>query len=140
MNTDRIVYIVDDDPAVLSSVAWLMHSQGLLTECFGTVDSFLSAANLQRPGACLVLDVWMPGRSGLELLETLDARKVRLPTIIMTGHEETESAEFFRQLGAIEFLRKPFPPGHLLQAVERALGPCTDAARVEAPSQISPAE
>ena len=83
--TTPIVYVVDDDTNVRKAVARLFRSVGLDVETFETADAFLEAEKTDAPG-CLILDVQMPGRSGIELQEALAAQRVDLPIVFMTGH------------------------------------------------------
>lgn len=114
------VFIVDDDPAMRKSLRWLTESVGMQVETFPTAEAFLDTCDPQRPG-CLVLDMRMPGMSGLELQEQLLSRRITLPVIIVTGHGEVQSAVKAMKAGAIGFIEKPFSDQELLDAVRHAI-------------------
>ncbi len=103
MSTDPLVYIVDDDAAVLKSLHWLIESAGLTAKALPSAAAFLDAYDPQRP-ACLVLDVRMPVMTGLQLQCQLHEQGIGLPVIIMTGHSDVPSCtESFRN-GAFDFI------------------------------------
>jgi RNA polymerase sigma factor (sigma-70 family) len=114
------VFVVDDDQAMRNSLKWLIESVGVRVESFGSADEFLARFEPGRPG-CLVLDVRMPGMSGLELIEHLAARNTRVPTVIITGHGDVPMAVRAMKAGAIDFIEKPFNDEALLDAIRRAL-------------------
>lgn len=114
------VCIVDDDEAVRSSMMLLMKSMGLRAQVYGSAQEFLDGFDPQRPG-CLVLDVRMPGMSGLELQEALNERGAVLPIIFVTGHGDVPLAVEAMQRGAMDFLQKPFRDQDLLDRINRAL-------------------
>lgn len=115
-----ILYVLDDDSAVRDGLLNLFGSVGLRAHCFGTVQAFLRHA---RPdcASCLLLDVRLPGLSGLELQRELNARGDRLPIIFMTAFGDIPMAVSAIKAGADEFLTKPFREQELLEAVGRAL-------------------
>ncbi|MFA5899064.1 MAG: response regulator [Hyphomicrobium sp.] len=114
------VFIVDDDPAVRDAIRWLMEQVRLKVQVFASADEFL--ANY-TPGArgCIILDIRMPGMSGLELQERLKATRALIPIIIITGHGDVPIAVRAMKAGAIEFLQKPFNDQLLLDTVQSAL-------------------
>jgi len=114
------VIVVDDDEAVRSSLRLLMKSVGLAVETYGSAADFLSAYNAAVPG-CLVLDVRMPGMSGLELQEQLNLKGAIIPVIFVTGHGDVPMAVEAMQHGAFDFLQKPFRDQDLLDRIQRAL-------------------
>lgn len=118
--TQATVYIVDDDPAVRDAMRWLMDQVKLKTRVCSSADEFLSSYS---PGerACIILDVRMPGMSGLELQERLNAAGALLPIIIITGHGDVPLAVRAMKAGAVEFLQKPFNDQVLLDTVQSAL-------------------
>jgi len=122
------VCIVDDDAEFRDSVAQLLHSIGLNAREFASVAEFLDAALPDAP-TCLVLDVRMPGRSGLELQRDLVAANRQVPIIFMTAHGDIPMSVQAMKGGAIEFLTKPFRDQDLLEAVEAGLA--RDRARRE---------
>ncbi|HEX6828368.1 MAG TPA: response regulator transcription factor, partial [Burkholderiales bacterium] len=117
---EATVYVVDDDAAVRDAVALLLGLRGFRTACFSTAESFLAS---HKPGivGCLLLDVRMPGMSGLELQSELDARGDPLPVIIVTGHGDVPMARTALKAGAEDFLEKPIDEERLLQALGAAL-------------------
>jgi FixJ family two-component response regulator len=122
------VLIVDDDPEFRDSVGRLLRSVGLPTRQFSCVSEFLSA-DLSDGPTCLVLDIRMPGRSGLELQRELAAADRQLPIVFITAHGDIPMTVQAMKAGAIEFLTKPFRDQDLLDAVEAGLA--RDRARRE---------
>jgi FixJ family two-component response regulator len=114
------VFIVDDDEAVRSSMKLLLKTLGIRTEAFASAQEFLAAFDATR-GGCLVLDVRMPGMSGLRLQEELNARGALLPIIFVTGHGDIPMAVEAMQHGAMDFLQKPFRDQELLDRISKAL-------------------
>jgi two-component system, LuxR family, response regulator FixJ len=115
-----LVFIVDDDDAVRNSIRLLMKSLDLATRPLSTAQEFLSTYDPQQPG-CLILDVRMPGMSGLELQQQLNVRGAIIPVIFITGHGDVPMAVEAMQQGAFEFLQKPFRDQDLIERVQRAL-------------------
>lgn len=124
MNRNASVFIVDDDDAVRSSLRLLLKSVGLPAIAYASATDFLSAWQPEQPG-CLVLDVRMPGMSGLELQHELNRRGAIIPLIFITGHADIPMAVEAIQHGAFDFLQKPFRDQDLIDRVQRAL--TTDA-------------
>jgi two-component system, LuxR family, response regulator FixJ len=120
MPPDPIVFVVDDDPAMRKSLRWLIESVGLAVAAFERADTFLLAYDGTQPG-CLVLDVRMPGMSGLELQAALAARSLQIPTIVITGHADVTMAVRAVQNGALDFLEKPFSDQVLLDRIRQAI-------------------
>ena len=127
-DANRSVLVIDDDPEFRASVARLLRTIGLNTRQFSSVPEFLKAGCPEGP-ACLVLDVRMPGRSGLELQRDLATTNSQLPIIFITSHADVPMTVQAMKGGAIEFLTKPFRPQDLLDAVEAGLA--RDRARRE---------
>ena len=123
---DAIVFIVDDDETVRVALGRLLRSVGLEVQCFGSTQEFLPSARPDAPG-CLVLDVRLPGSSGLDLQRELLELGVRLPIIFMTGYADIPMSVQAMKQGAIEFLTKPVRDQDLLDAVQ--LGIERDRAR-----------
>ena len=119
-NTDPSVLVIDDDPEFRDSVVRLLETVGLHARQFSSVPDFLRADPPEGP-ACLVLDVRMPGRSGLELQRDLAAANRQVPIIFITAHADVPMRVQAMKGGAIEFLTKPFRPQDLLDAVETGL-------------------
>ena len=114
------VFVVDDDRAMRDSLSWLLDSVGLRVRSYATAAEFLADHDPAQPG-CLVLDVRMPGMSGLDLQAELARRGVELPTIVITGHAEVSMAVRAVKAGAIDFIEKPFSDQLLLDRVRQAL-------------------
>jgi FixJ family two-component response regulator len=127
-NADPSVLLIDDDPKFRDSVARLLRTVGLRTREFSSVPDFLKADPPEGP-TCLVLDVRMPGRSGLELQRDLTAANRQVPIIFITAHADVPMTVQAMKGGAIEFLTKPFRDQDLLDAVEAGLA--RDRARRE---------
>lgn len=120
MVSEGTVYVVDDDPAVRDSVKWLVESVGLRVQTFASAREFLAAYRDQGPG-CLVLDLRMPGISGIETQEMLHEHGVSLPVIIVTGHGDVPVAVRAMKLGAVDFLEKPCNDHQLLERIQRSV-------------------
>jgi len=118
--TDAIVFVIDDDPSFRDSVALLIHSAGFKTRAFGAADEFLASQMPDAP-ACLVLDVHLPGLSGLELQQELGKRGFFAPIIFITGQGNIPMTVRAMKAGAVEFLGKPFRDEDLLNAINDAL-------------------
>jgi len=115
-----LVNLVDDDEALRDSLRWLLESAGHRVADFATADAFLEAFDPEQRG-CLVLDIRMPGMSGLELQEELVRRGSRIPIIFITGHGDVPTAVSAVKKGAFEFLEKPFNDRAFLALIENAL-------------------
>jgi RNA polymerase sigma factor (sigma-70 family) len=115
-----IVFVVDDDPSVRSSLKFLLSTVGLQVESFGSADTFLHRKPPDAP-SCLVLDVRLPGLSGLDFQRELAARNIRIPIVFLTGHGDIPMSVRAMKAGAVEFLTKPFRDQDLLDAVRIAL-------------------
>jgi FixJ family two-component response regulator len=114
------VVVIDDDPEVREALQGLLRTVGLRAELFASVADFLDSARPDLPG-CLVLDVRLPGRSGLEFQDDLAKAHVRLPIIFMTGYGDIPMSVRAMKAGAVEFLTKPIRPQELLDAIQRAI-------------------
>ena len=115
-----VVFIVDDDEAVRSSLRLLLKSVGLVPSALASAREFLDKYDPAQPG-CLVLDVRMPEMSGLELQEQLNLKGAVLPVIFITGHGDVPMAVEAMQAGAFDFLQKPFRDQDLIDRIQRAL-------------------
>jgi FixJ family two-component response regulator len=120
------VFVVDDDDSVRGSLRFLLRSMGLESRAFGSAQDFLAAYDPTQPG-CLVLDVRMPGMSGLELQQELNLRGAIIPVIFITGHGDIPMAVEAMQHGAHDFLQKPFRDEVLIERVRRALAKDAEA-------------
>jgi RNA polymerase sigma factor (sigma-70 family) len=115
-----IVFVVDDDSSVRSSLKFLLSTVGLQVESCDSADSFLRKSLPDVP-SCLVLDVRLPGLSGLDFQRELAAKNIRIPVIFLTGHGDIPMSVRAMKAGAVEFLTKPFRDQDLLDAVRIAL-------------------
>ena len=118
--TEQCVYIVDDDEAMRDSLQWLIESQGLAVRTFAAAEDFLAACGDAMAG-CIVLDVRMPGMSGLELYEKMNLRQCTLPVIFITGHGDVPMAVSALKKGAVDFIEKPFNDKELLRVIGQCL-------------------
>ncbi len=116
----NLVYVVEDDGAVRESLALLLQLRGYTVIGFDTAEAFLAAGRLQRP-ACALLDVRLPGMSGLDLQRTLKEQGNDLPVVVMTAHGDVGTARRALRDGAVDFLEKPIDEADLLAAVTVAL-------------------
>ena len=121
MSFEPTVFVVDDDPAMRDSLRWLLQSEGLAVQTYVSAKEFLDAYDPGTPG-CLVLDVCLPGMNGLALQGELKARRIPLPTIIITGYGDARTAERALKAGALDFIEKPFDDQLLLDRVRHAIG------------------
>jgi FixJ family two-component response regulator len=121
MNEERpIVFVVDDDASMRDALRNLLRSVGLAVETFASAHEFLSSPNAKGPG-CLVLDVRLPGLSGLDLQRQLKEADIQIPIIFITGHGDIQMSVRAMKAGAMEFLTKPFRDQELLDAVQQAV-------------------
>jgi len=115
-----IVFVVDDDAAVRDAIEELLSSVGHTVECFPSAEEFLARREANAPG-CLVLDVRLPGTSGLELQKRLTTQKDRIPIIFISGYGDIPMVVQIMKAGAADFLQKPFREQELLECVQAAL-------------------
>ena len=120
MLREPTVFVVDDNAMLRKFLRRLVESAGLPVETYASAEEFLDACDPQRPG-CLVLDVDMPGMSGLELQEKLRAVGVEIPVIILTGRGETPMVGRAFRAGALDFFEKPFSARFLLARIREAV-------------------
>ena len=121
--TREIIYVVDDDEAVRDSLSWLLESNGYLVRCYARADRFLQAVvgPDRDVTACAILDVRMPGMSGLELQEQLLSLAIPMPISFITGHGDVSMAVTTMKKGAVDFIEKPFKENELQALVEKML-------------------
>jgi len=119
-NMQPTVFVVDDDEAMRDSIACLLDSVNLPSRMFSDASAFLEFCDPRQQG-CILLDIRMPGMSGMELLENLKANGVSLPVIVITGHGDVPLAVRALKLGAFDFVQKPFNAHDLLDRVHAAL-------------------
>ena len=134
--TDRqdIVFVIDDDAAMREALNSLLRSVGLRVELFGSADEFLRRS-LPNVPSCLVVDIRLPGMSGLEFQRHLAAADVRTPVIFITAHGDVPMSVRAMKAGAVEFLTKPFRDQDLLDAIQLALE--SDRARLQREAQLA---
>ena len=120
MSKSPIVFVVDDDAAIRAAVRELLSSVGHLVECFSSAEEFLVHRDANAPG-CLVLDVRLPGTSGLELQKRLVSHRDRIPIIFISGYGDIPMVVQIMKSGAADFLQKPFREQELLECVQGAL-------------------
>lgn len=118
--SSAIVYIVDDDKELRTSLAWLLETVSVHAECFAGAREFLAAYDPKRP-ACLVLDVRMPETGGFQLQEILNERGATLPIIFVSAHGDIPMSVKALQNGAIDFVEKPYNPQQMLEKIQGAL-------------------
>lgn len=119
-NPAALVHIVDDDRAVRDSLRWLFEGEGFAVQTHASAEEFLAAYSGEHPG-CAVVDVRMPGMSGLELQDALVRNHVRLPLVFVTAHGDVPLAVMAMRRGAVDFVEKPFTDQRLVESVRRAL-------------------
>ena len=120
MNNPALAVVVDDDPSVRDALDSLLRSIGLQTQVLGSPAELLQAALPDLPG-CIVLDVRLPGISGLDLQDQLAAQGIHLPIVFMTGHGDIPMTVRAMKAGAVDFLSKPFRDQDMLDAVSAAI-------------------
>ena len=120
MSLAPVIFVIDDDPSMRSSLKFLLSTVGLHAEAFDSADSFLRKKCPDVP-SCLVLDVRLPGLSGLDFQRELAARNICIPIVFLTGHGDIPMSVRAMKAGAVEFLTKPFRDQDLLDAVSVAL-------------------
>lgn len=117
---ESIIYVIDDDAAIREALGSLIRSVGLCVETFASAQEFLACNRPEKTG-CLILDVRLPGLSGLELQSELTEAEIHLPIIFITGHGDIPMTVRAMKAGAVEFLTKPFRDQDLLDAVSQAI-------------------
>ncbi|WP_395710497.1 response regulator transcription factor [Reyranella sp.] len=120
MGNKGVVYVIDDEADVCEALKVLLHTAGLEGRTYASAEEFLSDVKLSRP-ICLLVDVRLPGMSGLELVHQLQAGPIRPVVVMITGHGDVPLAVKAMRAGALHFLEKPFEPAELLQTLEEAL-------------------
>ena len=120
MSETALISIVDDDESMREAIQSLLRSVGFRAKTFASGEQFLQSDQIENT-ACLILDVRMPGMSGLELQRRLMATQCRIPIVFVTAHGEEEARSRALQEGAVDFLLKPFSEEALLNAIQAAL-------------------
>lgn len=135
IQSEPTVFIVDDDSSVLKGLSRLMKSVKLNEETYSSAQDFLDSYNSEQPG-CLLIDMRMPGISGLELQEILQSMKILIPTIIITGYGEVTDAVQAMKNGAIDFIEKPFKGQYLIDQVHKAIAEDAQIRKKQAQQQV----
>ena len=130
-----VVYVIDDDAAVRDSLEWLIEADDLAVETFDSAAAFLQRPEPDCP-ACVVVDVRMPGMSGLDLQRQLAAQRRELPVIVITGHGDVDMAVRAMKAGAVDFIEKPFDDRELLDRIRTALERSREAMDERAKTEI----
>ena len=117
---EPVVHVVDDDPSLLKSLRWLLESVGLTVATFKSAQDFLADFDPAQPG-CVLLDVRMPGMSGLELHQDLKSRNIPIPIIVFTGHGDVAMAVQCMKDGAFDFIEKPYNEQELVDRINDAI-------------------
>lgn len=120
MASDEIVYVIDDDEAARHSLEFLLDCAGIRVRSFPSADAFLISSP-PLSGACIVTDVRMPGRNGIELVEEMKRRGTEVPVIVITGHADVPLAIQAMHAGVADFIEKPFDDEVMLAAIRTAL-------------------
>ncbi len=131
MPSSPIVYVVDDDNSLRQSMEWLVESLGLQIASFASAQEFLDQFDPKVPG-CLVVDVRMPGMSGLDLQQWLSERHIRIPVIVMTAFGDAQTAVRAMKGGAFDFIEKPFNNQHMIDLLQAGLAADAAARRDDA--------
>lgn len=118
--TQQTVYVVDDDPSARTSLCWLLNTEGIASRAFESAEALLEQWSSSWCG-CIMVDVRMPGKTGLQLQEELTEMQSTLPVIVLTGHADVPIAIRAMKLGAYDFLEKPYSDDVLLACVKTAL-------------------
>ncbi|NIJ16350.1 response regulator FixJ [Sphingobium vermicomposti] len=118
--SEAIVYVIDDDDGARHSLEFLLDCAGIRVRSFASADTFL-ASSPPLSGACIVTDVRMPGRSGIELVEELRRRGANVPVIVITGHADVPLAVQAMHAGVADFIEKPFDDEVMLSSIRKAL-------------------
>ena len=118
--SEQIIHVVDDDEALRDSMTWMLEGNNYKVATYESGEAFLRVINPAMAG-CVVLDVRMPGMSGLELFEELGRRRCTLPVVFITGHGDVPMAVSALKKGAVDFIEKPFSEADMLRLIEQCL-------------------
>lgn len=141
MNDKVTIHVVDDDPAMRESLAFLLDVNGFKSKTYESADAFMASAALDGP-SCVISDIRMPGLNGIELLRQLRKKQLSCPVVLMTGHGDIALAVEAMKAGAADFIEKPFDDAVLLRAIRTALqshpsAQVDNAARKEAETRLA---
>ena len=126
---DTVIFVVDDDKNIRDTIQDLLEHEGHTVRGFESCEAFLAAYKAQ-PDSCLLIDAYLPGMSGLDLLRHIKETQMALPSIMMTGSTDIQTAVLAMKAGALDFIEKPFSRGELLSALERALEKSRDSTKL----------
>lgn len=117
---EQVIHVVDDDEALRDSMSWMLEGNGYQVICYESAEAFLATYETDMLG-CIVLDVRMPGMSGLEMFEELGRLRCTLPVVFITGHGDVPMAVSALKKGAVDFIEKPFSEHDMLRLIEHCL-------------------
>ena len=117
-----MIYLIDDDESVRKALQRLLRSAGFDVKAFSSAEEFLQSGNLDEKGACIILDIRMPGLTGFDLQEKLVSNGIRTPVITVSAFDDAATREGARKLGATAFFRKPVDGEALIDAIHWAMG------------------
>ena len=123
MQNEALVHIIDDDDAVRDALHMLLTSENITAQTYASAEEFLEQEKILQPG-CLLLDVRMPGISGLQLLDHLKKKDISLPVVLITGHGDVSMAVQAMKDGATDFIEKPFNNERLIKTIKNCLDEC----------------
>lgn len=135
MDSEPTVFVVDDDDNIRASLRFLIESVGLRAQTFASAQAFLENYDPAEPG-CVVLDVRMPGMSGLELQDELNARGIEIPVIIVTAYGDIQMAVRAIKAGAVDFVEKPAGEQALLDQIQKAIAKDSEIRETRADQQV----
>ena len=118
----KLVYVIDDDKSVRRAFQLLFQSADFDVQAFSSAEEFLKGASLSSNDSCIILDMRMPGMTGLELQKELASRKIRIPVIGVSAYDDAPTRDLARALGAVAFFRKPVDDRALIDAILWAMG------------------
>jgi len=135
MDSEPTVFVVDDDDTIRASLRFLIESVGLRAQTFSSAQAFLENYDPAEPG-CVVLDVRMPGMSGLELQDELNAQGIEIPVIIVTAYGDIQMAVRAIKAGAVDFVEKPAGEQALLDQIQKAIAKDSEIRETRADQQV----
>jgi len=136
---DKAVYIVDDDPAVRDALSVVFESEGFTVETFSDGETFVRSASKTHP-ACILLDVHMPGRSGMEILKALNAEDYPAPIFIISGQGDIPMAVEAIRSGAFDFIEKPFDADSVIERINQGIAAMEKRSEAGAPNSFEGAD
>ena len=125
MQNETVVHIIDDDDAVRDALHMLLTSENITAQAYASAEEFLDQEEISQPG-CLLLDIRMPGMSGLQLLDHIKEKDMSLPVVLITGHGDVSMAVQAMKDGATDFIEKPFNNERLIKTIKKCIDECED--------------